>query len=207
MGSKRGGLENLSGSTKLGSTNPKPQQRCAKWKSQPRLMCLLPATWLHRGPVLDVHWVRQEGELSTSPKVHGPVAAALTHLFHKNSCDIMLFYSGPGSWLIFAFTSTAGSQTPSCGFALRETESEDARLFTVFLSLMAQMLYKCSQYFSDICPLGPGMYPEPCFVGNSAWEGALSKMRIQESTITNTEADSDHGASRHFPHHYKKQWW
>lgn len=51
-GSKWGGLENLSGSTKLGSTNPKPQQRCAKWKSQPRLMCLPPATWLHRGPTL-----------------------------------------------------------------------------------------------------------------------------------------------------------
>lgn len=39
---------------------------------------------------LEVHWVRQQGELSTSPTAHSVVTAALTHLFHKNSCDITL---------------------------------------------------------------------------------------------------------------------
>lgn len=42
-------LESLSDSSELESTIPEPQQRCTKWKSWLRLMCLPPATWPHRG--------------------------------------------------------------------------------------------------------------------------------------------------------------
>lgn len=68
------GLESLSDSSELGSTIPKPQQRCTKWKSWLSLMCLPPATWHHRGVCLPCGALRQEGELSASPMAHSPVA-------------------------------------------------------------------------------------------------------------------------------------
>lgn len=53
-------------------------------------------------------------------------------------------------------------------------------------------------------PSRPWKISWPMFVGSSAWKWSLCEPRLQDSTITNKELDSNHSALRHFPHHYKK---
>lgn len=118
------------------------------------------------------------------------------------------FCSGRGSWLFFHVHWRYRVPEPELWICTKWARHfyvgmQDS-LWYFWILTEGSAVIQTQTTFLRCWPSGPWNISWPVFGGSSAWEGSLCEPRLQDSTITNTEADSDRGALRHFPHHCKK---